>query len=285
MLQRILIPLEHTMLRQAFDRLPKLYYSWAPLWHALSGRRSYVILARSKECLDRLLKEPGIDLVLSAVRAGEKESPENPSLSTLLNDFFEEEATGSLNLGGPLLAVQDRMRTIAGQLITALLPYWRKKGSSETLEDIAAKAKEKDPPKISVQAVLAEEFVALRFMILIRYVSLQMRNQLFFIVAGFILTVLALRSYPFLASRAIGWTLTLIFATLATGVVFVLAQMSKDAILSRISDTKPGEVSGDFYVRVLSFGALPVLTLLASQFPSISRFLFSWVQPGIEALH
>jgi hypothetical protein len=38
-------------------------------------------------------------------------------------------------------------------------------------------------------------------------------------------------------------------------------------------------------VRLVSYGALPLLTVLASQFPAIGRFLFSWVQPAIEALH
>jgi hypothetical protein len=61
--------------------------------------------------------------------------------------------------------------------------------------------------------------------------------------------------------------------------------MSRDAILSRIANTDPGKISADFYFRIASFGALPVLTLLSSQFPSIGRFLFSWIQPGIEALH
>jgi hypothetical protein len=31
-------------------------------------------------------------------------------------------------------------------------------------------------------------------------------------------------------------------------------------------------------------GALPVLTVLAAQFPAIGSFLFSWVQPVLQAL-
>jgi hypothetical protein len=63
------------------------------------------------------------------------------------------------------------------------------------------------------------------------------------------------------------------------------AQMDRDAILSRLSGTEPGKLDRDFYYRVVSYGALPLLALLASQFPSIGRFLFSWLQPGLNALH
>ncbi|HWZ81140.1 MAG TPA: hypothetical protein VNW47_00865 [Terriglobales bacterium] len=40
-----------------------------------------------------------------------------------------------------------------------------------------------------------------------------------------------------------------------------------------------------FRRRLVSYGALPLLTVLASQFPGIGRFLFPWVQPAIESLH
>jgi hypothetical protein len=79
--------------------------------------------------------------------------------------------------------------------------------------------------------------------------------------------------------------LTLIFIALGVPIVITFAQMDKDAILSRLSDTEPGKLDSAFYVRLVSYGALPLLTVLASQFPSIGRFLFSWVQPAIETLH
>jgi len=106
-----------------------------------------------------------------------------------------------------------------------------------------------------------------------------------FVVAGFILCVASVRSYPFLAHRSIGWALSLLFIALGIPVVIAFAQIDKDAILSRLSDTQPGKLDRAFYVRLVSYGALPLLTVLASQFPPIGRFLFSWVQPAIEALH
>jgi len=132
---------------------------------------------------------------------------------------------------------------------------------------------------------VAEEFVALRFVAFMRYVGVQLRNMLSFVVAGFVLCVASIRSYPFLTHRTIGWGLTVVFLVLGIPVVIAFAQMDRDAILSRLSDTDPGKLDRAFYVRLIAYGGLPFLTVLASQFPSIGSFLFSWVQPAIEALH
>jgi hypothetical protein len=37
-------------------------------------------------------------------------------------------------------------------------------------------------------------------------------------------------------------------------------------------------------MRVITYGALPVLTVLGTQFPSIGRFLTSWAEPALESL-
>jgi hypothetical protein len=60
--------------------------------------------------------------------------------------------------------------------------------------------------------------------------------------------------------------------------------MERNPILSRISGSTAGELNKGFYLKLVSYGALPVLGILASQFPSISKFLFPWVQPALEAL-
>jgi hypothetical protein len=63
-----------------------------------------------------------------------------------------------------------------------------------------------------------------------------------------------------------------------------MVELERDPILSRIAGTKPGELSGTFYLKLARYGALPVLGLLAWQFPWISNFLFSWIEPALEAL-
>jgi hypothetical protein len=287
-LQKILRRLERQPLREAFDRLPKKFYAWSPLWHALGNRRSFTVETRSLECLRRL-KHGGV--------AGTLLTWEQ-SLSAAVSDLLEAEAGNQFDLEPPYRKCQQILNGAASQISRdMLIPLWLETGSCESLDYHDSKESEKPdrglrflqhgktPDEDDSVRVAAEEFVALRFVAYIRYVGVQLRNLLSLISIAFILCVAAVRSYPFLAHRSIGWALTLIFLILGVPVAITFAQMDKDAILSRLSDTEPGKLDRNFYVRLISYGALPLLTVLASQFPAVGHFLFSWVQPAIETLH
>ena len=56
---------------------------------------------------------------------------------------------------------------------------------------------------------------------------------------------------------------------------------NRDSRLKRFS----GELNAEFYLRLVGYGALPVLGVLTSQFPAVSNFVLSWLQPTLEALH
>jgi hypothetical protein len=137
----------------------------------------------------------------------------------------------------------------------------------------------KDPERIA-----REEFISLRYVALIRYALLQLRAFLKFMTYGFILLVAALDLYPFEGRRQIGIALVFIFIVVGVCVVTVFAQMDRDPLLSRLSQTKPHQLDRYFVVRLISFGALPLLTLLASQVPDIGNFLSSWIQPALQAI-
>ena len=53
-LQKMLRRLERQPIRHAFDRLPKKFYSWTPIWHAGGARRTFALQTRSLECLRKL---------------------------------------------------------------------------------------------------------------------------------------------------------------------------------------------------------------------------------------
>jgi hypothetical protein len=67
-------------------------------------------------------------------------------------------------------------------------------------------------------------------------------------------------------------------------VVGVLMQLHRDPIMSRITNTAGNSLDMHFYLRIIAFGAVPLLTLLATNFPSIGRYLVSFVGPSLEAL-
>jgi hypothetical protein len=93
-----------------------------------------------------------------------------------------------------------------------------------------------------------------------------------------------LHAYPFQAPRTIDTFITVVFISFAVGVVMVLVGAERDAILSRITKTEAGTLSGSFYVKVAGYVGVPLVTVLSSQFPSWGRFLFSWVQPLLESI-
>ncbi|HVW76621.1 MAG TPA: hypothetical protein VHB45_03340 [Alloacidobacterium sp.] len=129
------------------------------------------------------------------------------------------------------------------------------------------------------------EFIAMRIAAYIRYITLHMKNLMTFMSLGFLLTLLAAVSYPFDKPQIIAWSATLILICLLFTVGTVLAQMDRDAVLSRMSNTAPGQVRYMAFVKhMLAVGGLPLITIMATLFPSIGGFLFSWASPVLEAL-
>jgi hypothetical protein len=133
---------------------------------------------------------------------------------------------------------------------------------------------------------IGNEFIAMRIAAYVRYVTLQMKNLMTFMSVGFLLTLLAAISYPFDRPQIIAWSATLTLAALLFTVGTVLAQMDRDAILSRMSNSSPGQVRYMAFLKhMLAVGGLPILTVLATLFPAIGSYLFSWAAPILESLH
>jgi hypothetical protein len=96
--------------------------------------------------------------------------------------------------------------------------------------------------------------------------------------------MLSLTSYPFEPHNGIRAVLFLLLVLILIVVCVVYIQLYRDPILSRITDTNPGELGADFWVRIGTYAALPVLSLLATQYPEVGRLFFSWLQPVLDAL-
>jgi hypothetical protein len=131
---------------------------------------------------------------------------------------------------------------------------------------------------------LAERFVALHYSPFLLYGVRQIQNLLWFSSVGFVLLMFSMNSYSFQAPQAIGRSLLILFAVITWILGKCLIQMERDPVLSRIAGTQPGELNATFYLKLAQYGAVPILGLLASLFPSISNLLFSWFEPALEAL-
>ncbi|HUO33526.1 MAG TPA: hypothetical protein VMU43_00900, partial [Candidatus Acidoferrum sp.] len=185
-------------------------------------------------------------------------------------------------------AVESNFANFARILLEyVLIPRWKKDTRGFVQSEDAKRAEgnakpcaECGDPETPYYIQLAEEFVAIRYLSLIRTVLVNLRYLMTFVTAAFVLAIIAWNSYPFEPREVVNWLFTLLLVFLSTCIIAVFAQMHRDPILSRITDKKPNELGWDFYLRIASFGAVPVLTWLAYNHPQIGVTLYQLFQSG-----
>jgi hypothetical protein len=176
-------------------------------------------------------------------------------------------------------------------LVKLLLPEWHKQKDSLILEqgqrpsDADGEDNSTALP-LSTQAHIrnAEEFVCLPYLGFVQNILGRMRTIVMSVLCLFVATAVAISSYPFDPRQGLSGSMLALFLVLGALITYVYAQMHKDATLSHVTNTTPGELGGDFWFKLLGFGAAPLLGLLSTVFPSISDFVFSWLQPGLQSI-
>jgi hypothetical protein len=269
-LRRLLQDLERHPLRYAFSRLPK-DFSWTAVWTGDPRPKLYLPM-RSLEVL-RMIPE-GQDRVEAVNDALTFLNPPRRSFQPQKPYPAVFEATENLN---------SALNAAAVAIANSLGPTWDN-GISDTItsregRDQAPAEWTKDPVPIA-----RGEFLALRFVAFIHCSLSEMRSSLALLGYVFILLVAALTLYPFEGRGEIGIALILIFAIVGGFCSMVFAQMDRNPLLSRLSATAPNQLGLNFVYRVVSFGALPLLSLLASQVPEVGNLLLSWLQPALQAV-
>jgi len=179
-----------------------------------------------------------------------------------------------------LEVLQKQLANTAGMVFTKILgPDWREEILPAVSED-----KRIERPKIDMTRAIAEEFVALVYVNFLQSVLLQMRSLVICAGGMYVLILCSMSVYPFEPHPALQVLGVVLVVAMAIAVGFVYAEMHRDAILSRLTSTNVGELGWDFWFKFISAGAIPVFSLLAVQFPEISKFLFSWLEPAVQAL-
>ena len=175
----------------------------------------------------------------------------------------------------------------SGLSVAGLRKAWRD-DIQEAFPGVAFKAREDEkkdegPPARVMQAI-REEWIALIYIHYIRMVLIQIRSRLLTSVVLYLLLVISVTSYPYLNRHVLILALAVVFSILAATAVTTYASINRDPILSRTTESQPGRLDIDFYVRAASMVGVPLLGLVASQFPEVSSFLFSWIEPGMAAV-
>jgi hypothetical protein len=230
---------------------------------------------------------------------------ENDRVAFCLEDTWDRpKPPGNEDLSS-IYSIEEGYARFCGVLLDAvLIPYWDRirtghveepdstddkdaKYSESIKEEKCAKSEAADEETSQCRRSfihLAEELIVIRYVALIRAVLVNIRYLMLFVSAAFVLAIIAWNSYPLQPHRLIDWCFTLLFMSIGVGFVTIFAQMHRNPILSRITDTTPNKLGSAFYIRIAAFGAVPVLTWLAYQFPQIGGSLFRLLQPGLQVM-
>jgi DNA-binding transcriptional MerR regulator len=278
----LLEPLERMPMRQAFTRLQDFH--WVTMLRESGQLERWRDMSRSTEGIRQILNDPDLPEACRTGRLTEQKETLEAEIAEL------QQHVRALRENGPqpdapkraceyMQEIEQKYAACAESILCCiLLPYWLEK--RHNLMQSKGDCAENEPNVV----LLAEEFLAIRYVAFIRAVLAQMRYLLLFITVALVLVMLAINSYPFQPKQEIAWVVTGLFLAFSAGIIMVLAQMHRNPLLSRITDKEAHELGATFYLRVAGFGAVPLITWLATQYPSIGGLLYSIVKPGLDVM-
>lgn len=128
----------------------------------------------------------------------------------------------------------------------------------------------------------AEEFLVGRTVLFLSHVFPQMTNLAALSLAGLLLLLMAVSSYPFQPHQLIVFFIWLLIFSFVAVALSVFVQMNRDTLLSNLNGSKPGEINWDrdFVTRILLYVVIPILGFLGVQFPDVVAQIFSFLSPG-----
>jgi hypothetical protein len=141
-------------------------------------------------------------------------------------------------------------------------------------------------PRDSHQEAELRRYLALRFVTFIRYVLLQMRNLTWFVVYGYFLACLSVKLYPFQGGKSLPDLLGVVFFIVLAMAGVMITGILRNPML-RLLEDRDSNPAGALQVilHLVTVGGVPLLALLAWQFPWIGQIAFSWLRPLWGAIH
>jgi hypothetical protein len=297
-LRQLLVFLDRMPLRRTLEALRG--FSWGTVWkmggNVLDVR--YKLLSRQLEALNHLHTS-----LQDLVNTHTLDPDELKDVKHCLTAVDTSRKAGmtfakwySLNFCNPkaagLRAFEEFQKQIAattGLLLSeVLIPSWRKEKHSLILVEPdgsdAGKNKQSSPESKEEYIRNAEELTCLTYLGFVQNMLGRIRTMVLAGLFLFVAATLAVSSYPFDPRPALSGVLLLLFLAFGAVIVFVYADMHRDATLSHITNTNPGELGSEFWLKIIGFGAAPLIGLIATIFPELSTLLFSWLQPGLTSM-
>jgi len=289
--RHLLRTIERMPFRRGFGDLKSM--TWKPLWKlAGSGRQEFVQLLERE--MDSLTQIRNIEIMDNPFGSAIKEVKD---ATDAVSAAYEPVIDGA---GGPASAdqvrksfytLQERMASAAAAALVYASDQWKKEKYSPPPSKTDYYGTESEykraggePPATDLKLRAVERFLCLFYLIAI-LVPLRRLQTLILAMAGvYVFVLISYSSYPFESRESFHVLLISIFFAISLVVGVVYGQMYANPLLSRITNTKPGELGLDFWVRMATFVFVPLLSLLSVQFPAINNFLFSWLQPALQSI-
>jgi len=191
-----------------------------------------------------------------------------------------------------LQKVQAKLAEITGYVLTQILiPAWRAEteslialGEENGSSDLGATDIVRNATPDDAYVRNAEEVVCLLYLGFVQNIVGRIRSLVMAMVWLFLSIALVVPSYPFDPRPLLTGAVMTLFAVVGLAVFVVYSQMFRDATLSHLTNTKPGELGWDFWIKILSFGIGPLFGLLATLFPNFSSTFMSLLQPGLSSI-
>jgi len=175
-------------------------------------------------------------------------------------------------------------KTASCILTQILLPSWHTETASLLTISTDPKDAAAASPILDDYLKAAEEFVCLVYLGFIQNTLGRIRTFVMGIVCLFISIALVLPSYPFDPRPVLTAAVVILFLIVSIVVFFVYSQMFRDSTLSHLTNTNPGQLGSEFWLKFLSFGIGPIFGLLATISPQLSDFISSWLQPSLSSI-
>ena len=280
-LRSLLMALDRFPLRRGFARLATS--KSRRLWE-LGGSTFedfFSTMTRELEAIDGLINAEGIALVKDVPQAILQFSDWMRANRRL----FDESRIGANYVFVRYLEMlQDRMASRCAVTLRRLNEWWREAKRPVSDTDLQARKKVRDEDyKLPLKVRLAEDFVCRFYFNFIVSVFARIRALILTVAGLYVFLLLSFGSYPFEPASSFHTAMIFVFVLIVAVFVMIYGQAHKNATISRITGTDVGKLDGEFWLRLISFVSVPLLTLLATKFPQIGGFLFSWLQPATQA--
>lgn len=154
--------------------------------------------------------------------------------------------------------------------------------SAHTLE----RARPQLPAGEEEVAAEVDKFLSLRVVGWIRYVFGHLRYSLISAMVCGLFLLVGVSAYAFQPKRFLSfglWTFLLVMSLLT---LRIFMRMDRNAVLSAIGGSEAGKVSFDrtFFSNLFTYGGIPVIGVVLTQFPAVASLLGDWLQPLLRLL-